>query len=416
MINKRSVEAVSKAKLSNGFLKPLYESYCFSQIPNTILSLLGCGAEGLPEGCVKSGTYDRVILLLIDGFGWKFLEKHKERYPFLKRFFEVGVVSKLTSQFPSTTAAHITTLCSNQVVGEHGIYEWFMYEPQLERVVAPLLYAFAGEKKSLEGMIEPSEFFPERNFVKTVQKSGINCKIFQQESIANSVYSKWMFDGAERVGYKNWKEALTLLKEHLKAPGLFYLYFGDFDTEAHHHGVHSPEVEKALDRCFHALEDVLMKEGLPPSTALIVTADHGMIDINPKETVYLNQKFPTLESKLKRGADGHVLCPAGSCRDFFLHVRPEYLMEVFTELKEGLSEVAWVVLTTELVERGFFGIKGVSARCHARMGNLVILPKGHHSIWWYEKGRFEQTLHAMHGGLTPDELETIFLFLKAPTS
>lgn len=408
MINERSLQVVSQAKLSSGFLKPQYETYCFSQIPSTILSLFGCGEGGLPKDCIQPGTYDRVVLLLIDGFGWKFLEKYKDKYPFLKRFYEKGIVSKLTSQFPSTTAAHITTLCSNQIVGEHGIYEWFMYEPLLERVVAPLLYSYAGDKKvgSLDGILSPAEFLPQRFFFKELQKHDIPCKIFLQETIVNSVYSKWMFDGTERVAYKDWPQAIKLLKENLELPGFFYLYFGDFDTEAHHHGVNSSEVEKALDRCFHELE----KLSLSSSTALLVTADHGIIDIHPSTTVYLNQKFPTLESKLEKGADGHVLAPAGSCRDFFLHVQPRYLMEVFNELKEGLQDIAWVCLTSELIERGFFGPKGISPQCQKRMADIALITKGSHSIWWYEQGRFEQKLFAMHGGLTPDELETIFLF------
>ena len=357
---------------------------------------------------------ERVILILIDGFGWKFLEKYKDKYPFLKQFFNNGIVSKLTSQFPSTTAAHITTLCSNQVVGEHGIYEWFIYEPLLERVVAPLLYKFAGSAGSLEKVISPAEFFPEGLFFKELQKHKISCKVFQQEMIANSTYSKWMFNGAERVAYKSWPHALKLLKEHLRSPGLFYLYFGDFDTESHHHGVLSPEVERALDRCFLELEANLMNSQLPESTALLVTADHGMTDIHPSTTVYLNQKFPHLEGKLKKGADGHVLSPAGSCRDFFLHVQPQYLMEVFNELKAELDEIAWVCLTSELIDKGFFGPNGISPRCQSRMADIAIIAKGPHSIWWYEKDRFEQNFYAMHGGLTPDEMETIFLFLAYP--
>ncbi|MBP7074428.1 MAG: alkaline phosphatase family protein [Rhabdochlamydiaceae bacterium] len=413
MINQRSLQVVGQAQLPHGFLKPRYESYCFSQIPNTVLTLLGCGSAGemgLPKDCIQNAPTERVVLLLIDGFGWKFFEKYKDKYPFLKKLSQEGIVSKLTSQFPSTTAAHITTLCSNQPVGQHGIYEWFIYEPSLERVIAPLLYSFAGDKKigSLDGILNPLEFFPENLFFKKLQNHNINTTILQQDTIANSIYSKTMFNGANRVAYKDWKDAIRLLKSHLQKPGFFYLYFGDFDSESHHHGVTSLEVEKALDRCFHELETIIF----PSSTTVIITADHGMIDIDPKTTIYLNQKFPTLESKLKKGADGHVLSPAGSCRDYFLHVKPSHIMDVLNELKEGLQEAAWVCLTAELIEKGFFGPQGISHACQKRMGEIAIIAKGSHSIWWYEKGRFEQNLHAMHGGLTPDELEVPFLCLN----
>lgn len=396
--------------LPSGFLKPQYETYCFSKIPSTLLHLLGHGECGLPAGCIQGGPYERVIFILIDGFGWKFLEQYKEKYRFLKKFVDRGIVSKLTSQFPSTTAAHITTLCSNQTVGEHGIYEWFMYEPLLQRVVTPLLYTFAGDKKggSLNTLLRPAHFFPEGLFFKELQRHHIGCKVFQQDAIANSIYSRWMFEGAERLGYRSWPHALKLLTKNLHEKGLFYIYFGDFDTKAHHHGTCSPEVEKTLDDCFYELEEAL--SSLPESTALVVTADHGMIDIDPATTIYLNKRFPHLASKLKKGADGQPLSPAGSCRDYFLHVEPSHVHEVLTELKAELEEVAWVVPTSELIEEGFLGPKKLSLKCQDRMADIALIAKGPHSIWWYEKGRFEQTLRAMHGGLTPDELEIPFLF------
>ena len=54
------------------------------------------------------------------------------------------MVEKLTAQFPSTTAAQITTIHTGQTVGEHGLFEWNYYEPVLDAVIAPLLFSFAG--------------------------------------------------------------------------------------------------------------------------------------------------------------------------------------------------------------------------------------------------------------------------------
>ena len=68
--------------------------------------------------------------MLVDALGWTFVERFAERAPLLARVREAGVVSKLTTQFPSTTTAHVTTLHTAQPVGEHGAYEWFVYEPR----------------------------------------------------------------------------------------------------------------------------------------------------------------------------------------------------------------------------------------------------------------------------------------------
>ena len=79
----------------------------------------------------------------MDGFGWRFFEKFQDE-PFLKTAPGAGQVEKLIAQFPSTTAAHLTTLHTGMPVGEHGIFEWIYYEPALDAIIAPLLFSFAG--------------------------------------------------------------------------------------------------------------------------------------------------------------------------------------------------------------------------------------------------------------------------------
>ena len=98
----------------SGFIKPRYGSGGFAGVPSRIC-----------ETCA-SGEYDAVVLFLVDGFGWCFFEKFQEM-PFLRRLTTGGTLEKLTSQFPSTTAAHITTIHTGLPVGESGIYEWFYY-------------------------------------------------------------------------------------------------------------------------------------------------------------------------------------------------------------------------------------------------------------------------------------------------
>ncbi len=413
MINHKSVDAVKKAAWETHFCRPLYDTYCFSKIPGTILRLLGKQSEALPQDCWIDGQYDSVILFLIDGFGWQFLEKNYTKYPFLARFFREGIVSKLTSQFPSTTAAHITTLCSGSEVGQTGVYEWFFHEPQLNRVIAPLLYSYAGDKKcgSLKGVIAPEKILPPETIFQRLQKEGISSYVFQPKAISHSVYSNWMFRGSEVQGYDRFSKCLSTVLPLMQKGGLFYVYFGDIDSNSHTHGMDSKQVERSMDKCFTALEEFwekLSKTDL--KVACLLTADHGMTPIDPATTYFLNREIPHLEEMIEKGSDKRSLTPAGSCRDYFLHVIPEKLSEAKALLSKALEDKAIVCEVKDLINDGFFGSKQVSASFLERVGNLVILPHGNHSIWWYEKGRFDQKFFAMHGGLTRAEMETIFLF------
>jgi hypothetical protein len=147
-------------------------------------------------------------------------------------------------------------------------------------------------------------------------------------------------------------------------------------------------------------------------TAVLLTADHGMVGVDPKKTHFINKELPNIGSMLKVGARGNLLAPAGSCRDMFLHVKPECLQDTLGMLQSYLQGVAECYLTSDLIDQGFFGQKPVSKRFIDRVADVVILPYAHQSVWWYERGKFEQNFYAAHGGLTPQEMESVFLFLS----
>jgi hypothetical protein len=113
--------------LDPAFVRPTYDGHCFTAIPASIAPLLGGpGAVSLPAEFLrgKPPTYRSVVLLLLDGFGWRFFEQVADDDPALRRFVRADGVAKLTAQFPSTTAAHVTCLHTGLEVGQSGVYEW----------------------------------------------------------------------------------------------------------------------------------------------------------------------------------------------------------------------------------------------------------------------------------------------------
>ena len=86
----------------------------------------------------------------------------------------------------------------------------------------------------------------------------------------------------------------------------------------------------------------------------MLVADHGMTQINPKNTIYLNiePEFQGVERFLRNSA-GRILVPAGSCRDMFLYIKEGMLEEAQAFLELRLHGRAQVISTSELVSRGF---------------------------------------------------------------
>jgi hypothetical protein len=400
------------------FIKPRYGSYCFADLPSTLKYLLtGVGAPSLAPDVLErfEPRYETVILFFIDSFGWRYIEQYGDDYPFLRRLAQEGQISKLTSQFPSTTAAHVTTIHTGLPVGQSGAYEWQYYEPLVDAVIAPLLFSYAGtrQRDTLNAtQFAPARLFPYTTFYQDLALCGVESTIFQHREYTPSTYSDVVFQGARVMPYNTLPEALVNLQLCLAqhhTPAYYFLYFDKIDALSHQYGPSSPQLEAELDMFLTAMDRLFDRKlrGQQSRTLFVMTADHGQIETDPNTTIYLNRegRFAGLNTYLETNRNGDLLVPAGSARDFFLYVKDELLDEAHAFLTERLSDAADVVQTEWLIDAGYFGPPPMSDFFLKRVGNLVILAHGNQTVWWYEKGKFEQRLHGIHGGLSRQEME-----------
>jgi hypothetical protein len=400
------------------FIKPRYGSHCFADLPATLKYLLtGAGAPSLAPDVLDrfDQRYATVILFFIDSFGWRYIEQYGDGYPFLRHLAQDGQISKLTSQFPSTTSAHVTTIHTGLPVGQSGAYEWQYYEPQVDAVIAPLLFSYAGtrQRDTLDAtQFAPARLFPYTTFYQDLAQYGVESTILQHREYTPSTYSDVVFQGARVIPYNTLPEALVNLQlcmARQNTPAYYFLYSDKIDALSHQYGPSSPQLEAELDTFLTAMDRLFDRQlrGQQSRTLFVMTADHGQIETDPTTTVYLNReaRFAGVETYLKTNRNGDLLAPAGSARDFFLYVKDEMLDEAHTFLTERLAEQADVVKTEWLIDAGYFGPPPMSDFFLNRVGNLVILAHGNKTVWWYEKGKFEQRLYGIHGGLSRQEME-----------
>jgi Type I phosphodiesterase / nucleotide pyrophosphatase len=364
-------------------VRPDYGGSCFAGLPARVEALLA--------------EHDRVALVYFDAFGWRFLERHGD-HPLLRD----ADVAKLTSQFPSTTAAHTTTLHTGLPVGEHGVYEWNLYEPRLDRLITPLWFCFAGERERdtlLAAGLSAADVFPSATLY---ERLSVPCHAVFPTAYAFSTPNTSLCAGAAVHAYRSTAEGLGLLAAALAGEERGYgtIHLPDLDLLMHGEGPAADAVAPLIEATLTAVRETPWPDG----TCVLLTADHGMAAISPERTAYVNVLWPELADHLERGADGKPLAPAGSARDLFLHVRPDRLDEVAGRLGELLDGKADVERVDELVGGGIFG-PSVGDRLRARLANLVVLPRPGEAAWWLEAGRFEQRFRGQHGGLSPDEME-----------
>jgi predicted AlkP superfamily pyrophosphatase or phosphodiesterase len=389
------------------FVKPHYDEGGFAGIPDRIINAFA------------SGSYDVVVLFLIDGFGWRFFERFHDA-PFIRRIARHGKIEKLTSQFPSTTAAHLTTIHTGLPVGHSGVYEWYYYEPQLDQVIAPLLFSYFGtkERDTLKGTgIHPSFLYPRGIFYPELRKMGVESFVFGPWEYTPSSFSNAVMDGTEQRGYRSLSEALVnlgILLEEQTHPTYAYLYFDKIDSLCHKYGPAAQQAEVEMETFLLMMEYYIERIFKRKKRVLfLMTADHGQVEIDPQTTIFLNTnpRFAGIERCIKTNRQGQLLVPAGSARDMFLYIRDDLLEEAQSFLATRLEGKADVVQVDSLIEEGFFGPE-VTSRFRERVANLVILPYRYETVWWYEKGRFEQLFYGHHGGLTAQEMETILYWYE----
>ncbi len=383
------------------FVMPRYDEGGFAGIPAHLVTTL------------TSGKYDAVVLLLVDGFGWRFFDKFQEN-PFLRFVTHAGTATKLTSQFPSTTAAHLTTIHSGLPVGEHGVFEWIYYDPKLEAIIAPLLFSYGGtaERDTLrKDGFKPAAFLPSNSFYHGLKKQGIPSTILQHREYTPSSYSNILFSGATARGYKTFPEALVTLSQLVAAstsPSYYFMYYEKIDAVSHEYGPQSPQTEAEIQVFLLTMEHIFLKamSGSQKKCLFLLTADHGHCETDPQTTIYLNRnkRFEGIERFLRMDKQQKLIVPAGSARDFFLYINYGLIDEAQAFLASRLEGKAEVRKVADLVAEGFFG-PVITPAFLERAGDLVILPYLGKSVWWFEKDKYEQKFRGHHGGLTKPEME-----------
>ena len=155
---------------------------------------------------------ERVVLILLDAFGLEFLERHGD-HPLIQCLD----VIPLTSQFPSTTTAHVPSVHFGMPVHEHGLYEWNILEPALGEIICPLRFNPTGaeEEGTLVGRLEPSVLSPGPTLYESL---AVSCIVAQPSRLAGS-FSAVATRGAQVIGCRRLCEGVACTRGGVRGTG-----------------------------------------------------------------------------------------------------------------------------------------------------------------------------------------------------
>jgi hypothetical protein len=329
------------------------------------------------------GSRRRVVVVLLDAFGWSFVQRHA-RHPLLARMARDGSLQPMASQFPSTTTAHVTTMHTGLAVGDHGLYEWRVWEPSLGRIVIPLLDALAPLPQG------PS-------FYQRLAARGIRSLVYSPDRFSPSAYDRAAIRGVEVTPYGELADGARALAVAVAAEDhcYAYLYWDQIDAIGHLHGPSSAEFDDACLRALDNLYGAFFGPDAPAldDTLLVLTADHGQTDVAPERVDHADLLWPELRSVLEAG-------PAGSSRDLFLHVREDAVDETIAALSAAYGDRATVHPAAELFPT-------IGPRLRERLAPVCVLPAPGRMTWLSTGGDDHQLrFRGHHGGRTPEEATT----------
>lgn len=345
-------------------------------VAHDLLAALNGTAAGLPAA-------RSVVLVVIDGLGAIQLRGHAGH---ARRLSAALVKQDVRSTvFPSTTASALTSLLTGADPGRHGLVGYRIRDPRTHALVNQL----SGWE---EAGVDPSAWQAEPTMFERARAQGRPAYAVGLPAYAHSGFSAATLRGADFVSERSAADrvarALALAEEHEGA--LVYCYLPEVDKAGHKHGVASAEWVAALEDL-----DAALPARIPPGIGVIVTADHGMVDV-PKHRHLIIEEG----SALQQG----VAAIAGEPRMLHVYVDDAARRgEVAAVWRAGTEGAADVFTRDEAVQAGLFGTE-VSAAASGRIGDLVVSARG---VWALYDGAAEdqrsQGMIGQHGALSPEE-------------
>lgn len=359
-----------------------YGSATLSDLLPDVLAGLGVAGERRSL-CLELPP--RVAVLLIDGLGRRLLAEHPDRAPCLSALAAAPEARVLTAGFPSTTATSLTSLGTGLPPGSHGVLGLTMRRPD-----GGLLSSLRWDPVQ----VDPTGWQPHPTVFERAAAAGLPVTSIGPSRFRNSGLNGAAFRGVIPRRAESPGELAAATLEVLAAgsgPALVYAYYGDLDATGHREGCGSLAWALQLEHVDRLVEQIVA--GLTPGTALLVTADHGMVDVPAEDRVDVD-----LVPELTAGVEMF----AGEARARYVHTWPGAADDVLAAWREVLGPQWGVYARAEAVAAGWFGPVS-DAQCLSRIGDVIAIPHETGAVYSGSAEPVAAALIGMHGGLSPAE-------------
>lgn len=397
-------------ELPDDFVWPEYNGRSVANIPATIAALLQVPFQGLPplqDGLVVplAGNVKRVVLIILDAMGLNLWQKvEDELRPMLG---ETAVFGQLTSIFPSTTVAALSSLWTGTAPAQHGLLGLCLFFPHFNTSGQMLRFSptFASFPDALiKAGLEPENFLRAPGFAQQLAAAGIPTYAFKGRDIVESALSKMHNRGVARdYGISSFTESLVQMGQVLEAkpnePMYLCAYWPIIDTLSHIYGWNHAVITAELRAIFSQLQLAFLHTlslAARRDTVLCIVADHGQT-VSPVEKHIYVEDHPDLQRLL-------FMKPTGEPRTPYLYARQGQQENVLAYLDSFFHHamVAYPAETALMAE--LFGPPPHALETAERVGDVVVVMRDGYLLLTAKDKEKAQKMYGRHGGMTQAEM------------
>ncbi|UXA16028.1 alkaline phosphatase family protein [Mycobacterium sp. SMC-4] len=348
--------------------------------------LTAMGVEGFESPLQLPADVAGACVLLIDGLGAELLDRHRADAPVLsgmhRQTLQVG--------FPSTTAAGLAAVGTGCRSGEHGMVGMSFLLPDIGLINA-LRWRPHPWGEDLRSAAVPERIQPRPTVFERATSAGMTVSVVSGAQFSGSGLTRAVLRGGRYIGVHALGDLAATVSSAVAERGFCYGYHADLDLVGHLHGPGSPAWRFQLRQVDRLVETVV--DNLPAGGLLAVVADHGMISLDPDQTIDTDHTAELLDG---------VAALGGEVRARHVYVRDGALDDVLQTWRTVVGARAWVVAKDEAVAAGWFGPR-VSDDVLARIGDVVAAARGSAGVLRTTAEPIESSLVGQHGSLTDAE-------------
>lgn len=353
-------------------------------LASSVLEHFGAQAEHATlkifDDLLSKKHYKNVVVMLFDGMGTEILKKHKENAPFLLAHLR----DTISSVFPPTTTAATTSIQSGLTPLEHGWLGWSVYFKELDRTVNLFPNTDFVTNEPIECYNAGKTIIPYASIEDKINEVG-KCKAYFISRHAN-IHIDTLDELVEKT--------LELCQKDEKK--YVYTYWNQPDFDMHDLGVNHNRIGEQIKLINDTVEELCNRL---EDTLLVVTADHGLVDVN---WVTL-QDYPDVFECLVR-------MPSIESRALTFFVK-KGMHDVFKErFLKHFADKYILLSKEEVLHEGIFGSGKPHAKFDDFVGDYLAIATDDLAIEPRPLGEF--MFNAMHAGFSDDELNVPFIAVE----